>query len=118
MKEETPEDVCRWFLEEVKRLLPVAKGSLGISKNKCVYKNCRICKTGKKHTFHRLYIGVKGKRTNIYIPKDMVGMVEEAIQNGRKLEHLMVEAGIRWVKALKRKRQSVSNITNKTTKRG
>ena len=111
MKRETPEDVCRWFLEEVKRLLPVAKGSLGVSKNKCVYENCRICKAGEKHTFHRLYIGVKDKRTNLYIPEDMVGVVETAIQNGRKLERLMVEAGIRWVKALKRERRRTRSRT-------
>jgi hypothetical protein len=40
-KDETPEDVSRWFLSTVQKMWPVAAGSLSLRKSPCVRKNCQ-----------------------------------------------------------------------------
>lgn len=105
MKRETPEQVFEWFKNEVQKLWPVAKGSFGLRKNTCVRSDCKACKKGKGHPVYTLHIGVKDRKTSIYIPEDLAGTVEKAVSNGRELEKLAVLAGERYVKALKRERE-------------
>jgi hypothetical protein len=42
----------------------------------------------------------------VYVPEDLVGEVRRAVDNGRTLQDLLVQAGPRYVKALKRERAS------------
>ncbi len=100
MKIETPDQVMHWFMNEVQKLWPVAKGSFGLRKNTCVRSNCKACAIGKGHPVHTLHIGAKDRNTSIYVPEDMTGIVEKAVSNGRELERLMMLAGERYIKAL------------------
>ena len=46
--------------------------------------------------------GRRGKqRFSIYVPEDLVPQVEEALENGRRLQQLMNDAGVRYVHAIK-----------------
>jgi hypothetical protein len=45
------------------------------------------------------------------VPEDLVGEVRRAVDNGRALQDLLVQAGPRYVKALKRERASAAKRT-------
>jgi Family of unknown function (DUF6788) len=101
-KTESMEDVRRWFAAVIRDLWPVAVGSLSLRKGPCIRPNCPTCASGEGHSSHALY-GRQGKRRfSVYVPERLVSEVIEAIQNGRRLQELINEAGVRYVSALKR----------------
>lgn len=104
-KKETPEDVRRWFIREVEKLWPAAKGSVAKRRNRCIHPDCRICKSGKKHLSYVLYLRKQGRYTSRHIPKDLVETMKQATAGGKRLEALLVEAGERYLKALKNERE-------------
>jgi hypothetical protein len=55
-----------------------------------------------------LYGRKRGQRFTIYVPEELVPEVREAIANGRRLQELVSEAGVRYTKALKAKRRKAS----------
>ena len=101
-KTESTKDVHSWFAGGIRNLWPVAVGSLSLRKGPCIRPNCPACASGEGHSSHALY-GRRGKRRfSIYVPERLVPEVSEAIQNGRRLQELINEAGVRYVSALKR----------------
>jgi len=101
-KTESTEDVQRWFAGGIRNLWPVAVGSLSLRKGPCIRPNCPACASGKGHSSYALY-GRRGKRRfSVYVPERLVPEVRAAIQNGRRLQELINEAGARYVRALKR----------------
>ena len=105
---ETPEQVVRWFHAAVQKLSPVATGSLSLRKSPCIRKNCPACARREGHASYALYGRRDGKRFSIYVPDDLVPEVREAIANGRRVEELVNEAGVRFTQALKAKRRKES----------
>lgn len=103
MKEtESPADVRRWFAGVIRELWPVAVGSLSLRKGPCIRPNCPACASGEGHSSYALY-GRRGERRfSIYVPERLVPEVRAALQNGRQLQELVNEAGVRYVNALKR----------------
>jgi hypothetical protein len=102
---ETPEQVIRWFQAAVEKLSPIAAGSLSLRKSPCIRENCPACANGEGHASYVLYGRFKGKRFSIYVPNDLVPQIKEAIANGRRIQEMMSEAGIRYTQALKVKRK-------------
>jgi hypothetical protein len=51
-----------------------------------------------------LYGRKKNRRFSVYVPEELVPLVQQAVDNGRKLQTLMREAGVRYTAALKRQR--------------
>src|SRR5437867_5634269 len=101
-KAELTEDVHRWFAGVIRDLWPVAVGSLSLRKGPCIRPNCPACASGEGHSSHALY-GRQGKRRfSVYVPDRLVPEVRAAIQNGRRLQEFINEAGVRYVSALKR----------------
>ena len=106
VKNETPVDVRRWFVKAIRKLWPVATGSLSLRKGPCIRENCAACASGKGHSSFALY-GRRGRqRFSIYVPERMVPDVRKAIHNGRRLQQLINEAGVRYVKSVKREQSS------------
>ena len=100
-KTQSTEDVRRWFAGVIRDLWPVAVGSLSLRKGPCIRPNCPACASGEGHSSYALY-GRRGKRRfSIYVPERLVPEVNAAIQNGRRLQELINEAGVRYVSALK-----------------
>lgn len=106
---ETPEQVVRWFQAEVKKLSPVAAGSLCLRRSPCIRKNCPACARGERHSSFALYGRRAGKRFSIYVPEELVPKIREAIANGRRVQDLISEAGVRYTQALKAKREKESH---------
>src|SRR6516164_2018298 len=99
--DESSSDVQRWFTEAIRRIWPVATGSLSLRKGPCIRKNCPACAAGRGHSSHALYVRRGSRRLSIYVPERLVPEVRKAIQNGRLLQDLINEAGVRYVSALK-----------------
>ena len=105
---ESPADVIRWMQREAVGLWPAILGSLSFRRSPCVHENCRVCLSGEQHPSHVLYGRHNGRRFAVYVPDDLVPEVRRAVENGRALQDLLVQAGPRYVKALKRARVSAS----------
>jgi hypothetical protein len=103
--QESPIEVHRWFQTAVRPVWPIVEGSLSLRKTRCNRKSCSACASGKGHVSYVLS-GRKGsQRFSIYVPDDLAPAVQQAIKNGRHLQELMNEAGVRLVHALKNQRR-------------
>ena len=104
-KHETPKDVRRWFLNAIQKLWPVALGSISLRKSPCIRSNCSACASGKGHNSYALS-GYRGEhRFSVYVPDELAPEIQKAVENGRQLQDLMKEAGLRLVRARKSKRR-------------
>src|SRR5215470_8245146 len=103
---ESSADVVRWIESEAADLWPAMLGSLSFRRSRCGHANCAACLSGGQHPNHVLYGRHNGRRFAIYVPEDLVGEVRRAIDNGRALQDLLMQAGPRYVKASKRERAS------------
>ena len=103
---ESSTDVICWMESEMASLRPAMLGSLSFRRSRCGYANCTACLSGEQHPSHVLYGRHNGRRFAVYVPEDLVGDVRRAIDNGRALQDLLMQAGQRYVEALKRERSS------------
>jgi len=103
-KTESAGDVIFWMESEAAALWPAILGSLSFRRSRCGRHNCPACLSGAQHQSHVLYGRHNGRRFAVYVPEDLVPEVRRAVDNGRALQDLLVQAGPRYVKALKRER--------------
>ena len=103
-KTESACDVIRWMGSEAAALWPAILGSLSFRRSRCGRDNCPACLSGAQHQSHVLYGRHSGRWFAVYVPEDLVPEVRRAVDNGRTLQDLLVQAGPRYVKALKRAR--------------
>lgn len=78
---------------EMKKLWPVAKGSLSLVRKPCVRPSCKACASGEKHPVWLFSFRQAGRRRCMYVTEQMVPALRLAIENGRRLEALMADAG-------------------------
>jgi hypothetical protein len=102
---ESPGEVRRWFQGSIRTMWPVVEGSLSLRKSKCIRKNCSACSSGEGHTSYVLSGRAGSRRFSIYVPDELAPDIQQAIENGRQLQELMNEAGVRFVNALKNRRK-------------
>jgi hypothetical protein len=103
-KNESPSDVVHWLQTEAAKLFPAVLGSLSFRRSPCVRENCAACMSGEQHPSYVLYGQVKGRRTAVYVPEELVPEMRRSLDNGRALQELLQQAAPRYVKALKRER--------------
>lgn len=107
-RNETPEEVRKWFLSALERIWPIALGSVSLRKSPCIRENCSACRAGIGHSSYALS-GYRGKeRFSIYVPDELAPDIEKAVENGRKIQDLMKEAGLRYLRARKGVKRSLS----------
>ena len=107
---ESPEDIRRWFLRQVSELWPLAAGSLSLRTGPCIRENCSACQRGEGHASYALYGRKESGRFSVYVPQELVPLVQQAVDNGRKLNKLMREAGLRYAAALKGQRAAGASV--------
>lgn len=78
---------------EMAELWPAAKGSLSEVRKPCVRPNCRACASGEKHPVWLFSFRQAGRRRCMYVARDLVPQLQKAIENGRRVEALMADAG-------------------------
>jgi molybdopterin-guanine dinucleotide biosynthesis protein A len=89
------------FSKALQDLWPVAAGSLSLRKSPCVRDQCQACLANEGHRSHVLYGKTGNKRFSLYVPERLVPQVRTAIRNGKRLQELISEAGVLYVKGLK-----------------
>ena len=94
---------------EIKDLWPALKGSLAKIYKPCIRKKCALCERGDKHPAWILTTSQKGRRRCLYVPEELVPTLQQAIQNGRKLETLLCDLGPAIVKAYRSQRDRKKN---------
>jgi hypothetical protein len=109
-RRESLEEVRRWFLRQVSELWPLAAGSLSLRTGPCVREHCSDCERGEGDASYALYGRRKTRRFSVYVPEELVPLVQQAVNNGRKLEQLLREAGLRYTVALKAKRAAEASV--------
>lgn len=95
-----------WFTAQLEALWPVALGSLSLRRSPCIRKHCSACETGEKHVSYVLYVRSGGTRSGVYVPDELVPQIRAAVANGRKLQALLADTGVRTLKALKNARSA------------
>jgi hypothetical protein len=105
-KTDTPADVISWLESEAASLWPALLGSLSYRRTRCMQPNCAACQSGEQHRNYVLYGRHKGRRFAVYVPDELIDEVRGAVDNGRALQDLLMQAGPRYVEALKRARKS------------
>lgn len=110
-KTETPEEVRRWFSTAIQKLWPVAGGSISLRKSPCIREHCAACESGKGHSSYALS-GYRGsRRFSVYVPDELAPEIQKAVDNGRQLQELIKEAGLRFVRARKSERRAGGRST-------
>ena len=109
-RSESPEDVRRWFLRQVSELWPLAAGSLSLRTGPCIREHCSVCRRGEGHASYAFYGRKNNRRFSVYVPQELVAQLQRAVDNGRKLDKLMREAGLRYTVALKGQRAAGASV--------
>ncbi|MFQ5574858.1 MAG: hypothetical protein ACE5E0_04455 [Terriglobia bacterium] len=104
-KQESTEEVKRWFTEQIASLWPAALGSLSRRRTPCIRERCSACERGEHHPSFVLFGRVKQRRFGLYIPEELTPELERALEKGRRLQGLLYEAAHRYAQALKRERK-------------
>ena len=112
-KTNSPADVISWMESEAASLWPALLGSLSYRRTRCLRPDCVACQSGEQHRSYVLYGRHKGRRFAVYVPDDLIDDVRRAADNGRALQDLLMEAGPRYVKALKSARKSEATQKSK-----
>lgn len=102
--DESAVDVERWLREQSAALWPAALGSLSLRRSPCIRPNCAVCLKGEKHPSYVMYCRIKGRRSAIYIPQELVPQMQRCLDNGRALQELLHEAAGRYATAVKHER--------------
>ncbi|MDQ3667860.1 MAG: hypothetical protein M3410_15065 [Acidobacteriota bacterium] len=103
-RKETEAQLRREFLAAVSKLWPVAGGSLSWRKNSCVREQCAACESGAGHPGYGLWGRSGAQRFGLYVPAELAPELEQALENGRALQQLVLEMGVRYTGARKRER--------------
>lgn len=103
-QKESPAAVGQWFHDQLATLWPAALGSLSFRRSPCVREHCEACRSGEQHSSFVLYGRIKGRRSAIYVPDELVPEVQRSLHNGRTLQELLYQSAFRYIKALKHDR--------------
>jgi len=99
-------DTLERFIEELRRLWPVARGSLCEVAKPCVREGCAECARGDKHPSFIFSYRQDGTQRCLYVPRELVPSLRRAIDGGRWVESRMSELGAALVFAYRQGRQA------------
>ena len=67
------------------------RGSVVVLRRPCTYKNCRLCRSGKRHAATYLSMKEKGRTRLVYLTKERVAQARRMVREWRRLEALLLE---------------------------
>lgn len=97
-------EVQKYFQGHLLPLWPALKGSLCEVRKPCIRPNCPACARGDKHPAFIFTFTEKGRRRCMYVPAQLVPLLQEGLENGRKLEALLSEIGPMLLRRFREKR--------------
>ncbi len=86
-------DALTRFVEDLRRLWPVARGSLCEVAKPCVRPGCAACARGDKHLSFIFSYRKDGTQRCLHVPRELVAELRRALDNGRWVESRMTEIG-------------------------
>lgn len=86
------------WIKEISKLFPAAKGSVREVKKGCGYASCKRCASGEKHQAYLFTYYQNGKQKSHHVPKPKLAGIQQALENGREIERLMVENALTLIK--------------------
>jgi len=89
------------FRERIDALWPLAKGSVSEVRKPCSRPGCKACASGRKHPALIFTYRKDGKLRCRHVRPGQEAVLRKAIENGRKLERLLVEAGEELLRSLR-----------------
>lgn len=89
------------FRDAAASLYPVARGSLALVRKPCTNPNCSLCKSGERHPAWIFGYVEDGKRKCLHVQPRHVATVRKAIENGRKLERMILDGGLDLIRRLR-----------------
>lgn len=103
MKKKTPSLVpLRTELHRgFKELFPVAHGTLSLVRKPCNNPNCRLCASGERHPAWTFVFRKDGKARCMHVQPRHVEIVRKAVENGRRLEEMILDGGIALLERLR-----------------
>jgi hypothetical protein len=99
-------DPQEFFLQQLSKLWPAIKGSMAQVRKTCLRPNCKACARGDQHPAFILSFTQGGKRRCMYVPKQMVPLLERALRNGRQIETLLYQLGPMLLRQHRQQRDS------------
>ena len=97
-------EIQKHFHAQFLTLWPALKGSLSEVRKPCIRPNCAACARGDKHRAFILSFTERGRRRCMYVPAELVPLLQEGLENGRKLEALLTEVGPRLLRLYRQER--------------
>lgn len=94
------------FLEPLAALWPALKGSLTEVRKPCIRPHCRACARGDKHPAFLWTFTEQGRRRCLYVPADLVPVLRQGLENGRRLEARLAALGPAWLGAWRQQRDA------------
>jgi hypothetical protein len=92
------------WLSDLSGLWPAAKGSVRQYQQKCTKKDCQRCASGVGHPVWQLtYYDADGRQKSKHVPRERIADFRLALENGRKIEALLVCCGLEYLEELKKK---------------
>ena len=89
------------FQKEFKAFYPVAHGTLTFVRKPCNNPNCSACKSGDKHPAWMFTFRKDGRHHCMHVQPRHVDIIREAIENGKRLEEMILEEGIALLEKLR-----------------
>ena len=86
-------EIQKHFHAQLLALWPALKGSLAEVRKPCIRPNCPACARGDKHPAFILSFTETGRRRCMYVPAELVPLLQQGLENGRKIEALLTEVG-------------------------
>lgn len=103
-KTESPHEVQHWFRQQLAELVPAGLGCLSVRRSPCVRAQCPACLSGEKHSSYFLSGRRQGRPFALYVPEELVPEIRRCLENGRALQDLLQQMGVRYLHALKQER--------------
>ena len=89
-------EVEKW-IKEAGQLFPAAKGSVREVRRGCGYPTCKRCASGEKHQGYLFTYYLNGKQKSHNVPKLKLERLKKALENGKKVEQLMVQNALAMI---------------------
>ena len=105
MREKRENSKQKRFQKELENLWPIAKGSLAEVRKPCIRPGCPACAKGEKHKAFIFSYMDKNRRRCMYVPKELVPVIQQAIKNGRYMEEIMHQMGPEIIREYREKRK-------------
>jgi hypothetical protein len=99
-------DLQTRFLTELTTLWPALKGSLSKVRKPCIRPDCPACARGDKHPAFLWTFTQAGRRRCLYVPAQLVPLVRQGLENGRRLEARLTALGPAWLRAWRQQRDA------------